>query len=219
MMTGRAFKIIMSKFSSIIFDMDGTLIDSGTAISSAINYVRDFYSLPPLEKNDLLKAMNDPDIHSPTYFYKTPEFTKKQMELFDEYYDENCVKQLELYDGIYELLVELKNKNVVMSVATNASSFYASKMLESVGIKNFFEIIVGADMVKNPKPSADMILYIQENSSIELSNTILIGDSLKDQYAAQNAGIDSILVNWGFSDHTDAINDINILHKNVLELL
>jgi phosphoglycolate phosphatase len=208
----------MSKLS-IIFDMDGTLIDSGTAISNAVNYVRDFHSLPPLDKNALLQAMNDPHIHSPTYFYNTQEFTQKQIELFDEYYNEYCLRDLELYYGIYNLLEDLKNKDVVMSVATNASSFYASDMLESVDIKKFFEIIVGADMVKNPKPSADMILYTQENSSIDLSNAILIGDSLKDQYAAKNAGIDSILVNWGFSDHTDAINDINVLHKKVLELL
>jgi phosphoglycolate phosphatase len=202
----------------VIFDMDGTLIDTGTAISNAVNFVRKYHNLEPIQKNILLDAMNNPDIHSPSFFYNTPEFTTKQIELFHEYYDKYSTYQLELYGGILELLEKLKVQNILMCVATNANSKNAKELLTHTGILSFFTHIVGADMVENPKPSADMVTYLLENTGINKDNSILIGDSLKDLYAAKNAGIDSILVEWGFTKHdTKAISDIKILEKKILE--
>ena len=199
--------------------MDGTLINSGTAIANAINYVRGHLKLSPLEKHSMLQAMNDPHISSPEYFYNVPEFTPYHSELFHEYYDKNCLYEMELYTGIKELLEYFYSQKISMSIATNASSFYAQKMFEHLNIKHYFKTIVGADMVENPKPSADMILYTLQNLTIDSSNTILVGDSLKDQMAANNANINSILVNWGFSEHHKAIDTIKDLKNEILRIL
>lgn len=207
----------MEEKKLIIFDMDGTLIDSGLAISNAINYVRNHYGLEAQEKNKMLQAMNDPNINSAQYFYNVPEFNEKHSQLFKEYYDEHCVKEMALYEGIYYLLQKLKTSNIKMSVATNASSYYAKKMLQHVKIKQFFSLIVGADMVNKAKPSSDMIIYTLEKLGTHRKNTILIGDSQKDIMAADEAGINSFLVDWGFSNHKNAIQDIKILEKMILE--
>jgi phosphoglycolate phosphatase len=203
----------------IIFDMDGTLIDSGHAISNAVNYVRGHYNLPPYEKNSMLEAMNNPSINSAEYFYNVPSFTEKHSKLFHEYYDEHCFQEMRIYDGIFELLEKLRTKNIMMSVATNANSYYAQKMLEYVNVKQFLSLIVGADMVQQAKPSSDMILYTLDKLNKTKENTLLIGDSLKDQMAAKNAGISSILVNWGFTKHEDAIYDIKNLEEEIERLL
>jgi phosphoglycolate phosphatase len=196
----------------LIFDMDGTLVDSSDAITNTINYVRGHLELEPLEKVYLLENLNNPHINSSEFFYNTPTFTKKQTELFEEHYYETCTYDLKLYDGIYEMLDILKD-DFKLSVATNANSLFARKMLSHLEIEKFFKLIVGADMVTKSKPHPDMIIKTIEDLRHQ-QQSILIGDSLKDLYAAQNADIDAIVVNWGFTKHDN--NEI-ITSKKLLE--
>ncbi len=92
----------------IMFDMDGTLIDSGTAITNTINYVRENLGFETMGKNYILEKVNDPKINTAEFFYGTKDFTEKQKILFEKYYNDNCLKDLELYNGIEKLLNDLK---------------------------------------------------------------------------------------------------------------
>ena len=195
----------------IIFDMDGTVVNSGTMIANTINYVRKNIGLVEIEKNILLENINNPYINPAEFFYGSNEFTEKQTKLFCEFYDKNCIVGVEIYDGILELLEEL-HTDFTLTIATNASSIFANKILNHLKIDKYFTKVIGADMVKNAKPQADMILKTIDELSIKKSDTILIGDSQKDIMAGERAGIESILVNWGFSK-----NDENAV-KNVAEL-
>ena len=186
----------------IIFDMDGTLIDSGNVITNTINFVRKHLGMPKIDKDTMLTQLNNPDINSSEFFYGTSEFTPKQTQLFTEYYDENCVKDIKLYEGIKELL-EVLSDEYILSVATNASSPFAIKMLKALDIEHHFHYVVGADMVSKPKPHSDMLLHILDKFSILKEDAILIGDSHKDSRSAISANISFILVNWGFSSYDD----------------
>lgn len=203
----------------IIFDMDGTLIDSGNVITNTINHVRNHFGLEPMSKNTLLKNLNNPDINSADFFYGTPEFTKEQTAVFSEYYDKHCITDIILYDGIYELIKRLKGK-YILCVATNANHQFAHKMLDFLGIKDYFSYIVGADMVPVPKPAPDMLHLCCETLAINEQNAILVGDSNKDKRAALTANMDYILVNWGFSDYNlsgDVVTNIDYLEKRIEE--
>jgi len=199
----------------IIFDMDGTLINSGDVITNTINFVRVNLGLEKLEKNDMLSKLNNPDINSADYFYGTKEFTNEQTELFTKYYDEHCVKDISLYDGIDDLLKILKSKNIILSVATNASNTFAIKMLKHLDIYKYFSYIIGANMVEKPKPAPDMLNKTLNELNIGVDKAILIGDSLKDTQAADAIKMDSILVNWGFSKYKNEISNINDLKKEL----
>ncbi len=195
--------------------MDGTLIDSGNVISNTINYVRENLGLEPIPKEIMLQAMNDPSINSSDYFYGTEHFTDEQTKLFTEYYDEHCISDIVLYDGIKELLDELKNE-YHLSVATNANSGYAKKMLEFLGILDHFSFIAGADMVTHPKPKGEMLSLVCETIGTKKECSILIGDSKKDLYAANDYGIECILVNWGFSEElSEAVETIENLKSEI----
>ena len=199
----------------IIFDMDGTLINSGNVITNTINYVRSSLNLDEIPKDVMLEQLNNPDINSAEFFYGTEEFTPEQTELFTQYYDEHCIKDIELYEGIVSLLENLQ-KDYVLSVATNASESFAKKMLEFLDISKYFKYIIGADMVAKPKPASDMIIKTLNILNVKKEEAILIGDSHKDLRAAKNANIKSILVNWGFSkENKDAVNDVNELEKKI----
>jgi len=205
----------MNKKELIIFDMDGTLIDSGNVIANTINHVRSNIGLDIIEKYEMLEKLNDPDINSAEYFYGTKEFTDQQTELFHEYYDKHCISDILLYDGIKELLEFLHTNNCTLSVATNASKDFALKMLQHLDIDKYFTTVTGSFCVERPKPHPDMILKTIEACKIDHKQSILIGDSHKDRLAAKAANIDSILVNWGFSNHNeeDAITHVKQLHE------
>ena len=199
----------------IMFDMDGTLIDSGFAITNTINYVRENLGFERLEKNYILEKVNDPQINAAEFFYGTKEFTKQQTKLFEEYYNEHCLSDLVVYDGMAKLIDDLKN-DFILTVATNANSTYAHKMLNHVGLGKYFTTILGYDSVKNPKPHPEMVNKTLEIHNISKEKAQLIGDSKKDIMAATNAGVDSVLVNWGFSNHEkDAIETIDELEKRI----
>ena len=198
-----------------MFDMDGTLIDSGTSITNTINYVRQELGFETLEKNYVLEKVNDPSINASEFFYGTKDFTKQQKVLFEEHYNANCLKDLKLYEGIQNLIDDLKSE-FTLAVATNANSIFAKKMLNHVGIGEHFKTILGYDSVKNAKPHPEMVYKILDTHNIEKHNAQLIGDSHKDIMAADNAGVDSVLVNWGFSKHSEnAIETIDELEKKI----
>lgn len=198
-----------------MFDMDGTLVDSGTSITNTINHVRENLGLEHLEKTYVLEKLNDPKINGSEFFYGTKEFTEEQKILFEDYYYDNCLNNLEMYEGIQKLIDDLKS-DFTLAVATNANSSFAKRMLDHVGIGQHFKTILGYDSVKNAKPHPEMVYKILDTHKIDKQNAQLIGDSHKDIMAATNAGVDSVLVNWGFSDHSkDAIETIEELEKRI----
>jgi len=194
----------------IIFDMDGTLIDSSKLLANTINYVRQNLALPKMEDKVILEAINDPSVNAPIFFYESEYFEEFHQEFFQEYYQENYKKDAQLYDGIKELIEKLSRTHK-LSIATNAYKKSTSSILFSLGIEHYFDIVVCADEVKEAKPAPDMINLITNFYEDSLDNFVLVGDSEKDLESAQNANIDSILVEWGFSSHDNSINSVSEL--------
>jgi phosphoglycolate phosphatase len=200
------------KKTLLIFDMDGTLIDSSVVISNAINHVRKKLSLPPLKKEDILSVVNDMHIHSPRYFYDADDFTQDHIVWFQEYYTAYHDKDVALYEGIVSLL-ESVQKKYTLTLATNAYRQSTLQLLAHVGIEGFFEMVVCADDVKESKPSGEMIEKILSAHDCHPSKALMIGDSLKDKEAASRAGVETILVDWGFSDLDGACEKVDELGK------
>ena len=209
----------MNKKKLIIFDMDGTLIDSGDVISNTINFVRTNIGLEKMPKDIILTHLNNPDINSAEFFYGTNAFTDEQTKLFGEYYHKNCISDISLYEGIESLLEEI-TQHFTLSIATNASVEFAKKMVEFLKIDHYFDHIIGSNEVKIPKPHPEMLLSTLNTFNMTAEHSILIGDSNKDRQAAEACNMDYLLVNWGFTKHTqnDAINSTNELFEKILSL-
>jgi phosphoglycolate phosphatase len=200
-----------------MFDMDGTLINSGSMIANTINYVRQNLGFEILEKSFILENVNDPNINSAEFFYGTKHFTEQQGELFEAYYHKHCLTDLEVYDGIKELLEDLKG-DFIFTVATNANSDFANKMLNHLEIGKYFKTIVGYNDVLKPKPHPEMVYKILEQINTTKEKSLVVGDSHKDIQAATNAGVDSVLVNWGFSNHEEnAIETVKELENIIFK--
>jgi phosphoglycolate phosphatase len=193
--------------------MDGTLIDSSIVIANSINYVREKLSLPHMETSQIIASINNVNIHAPSFFYEAQNFTKQHNIWFQDYYTKHHDKDTILYSGIKELLDKLSSTHK-LSIATNAYKLSAFQILKSTGINSYFDIVMCADEVKQAKPHREMLDVIVKHYNAKREEFVVIGDGERDIISAKNAGIDSILVDWGFSNHTTkAVRSVKELEK------
>lgn len=206
----------------VIFDMDGTLIDSKKDITISINYVRKkHYNLEALSEEFIVKAINMEVRNLPELFYGTPEYAESDRILFEEHYQEQCVQNPYLYEGVEEMLRSLKERNIKLSVATNAPTKFAKTMLSHLNVENLFDVIIGADSVNASKPDPKMLNYILKFYQFdkETDHAWMVGDNSKDIQSAVNAEIDAIFATWGFSPKSPyevVINEPNEIFSIVL---
>ncbi len=201
--------------------MDGTLLDSGQDITASINHVRKVqYGLEALESEYVIEAINRTERNLPKLFYNTEIYEESARALFEPHYHEQCVQNVRLYDGIEATLETLKEQGFLMSVATNAPSHFASRMISHLGIEGYFDHIVGANLVQSPKPHPDLLHLIFEKYGFNIAKhkAWMVGDSSKDMGVAKNVGITSIFATWGFSK--DGKGDFVISHPSeILEIV
>jgi len=205
----------------VIFDMDGTLLDSKKDITISINYIRALhYNLEPLSEEFVVKAINMQERNLPKMFYGTEVYQDKDKKLFEVHYAKQCTQNPYLYDGVLETLEQLVACGVKLSVATNAPTIFAEIMLKHLKVAEMFDVIIGADKVKHSKPDPEMlnkILDYYDFNKIE-DKAWLVGDSSKDMLSAENAGIKSLFATWGFSPNGEYKN---LLHmpKEILDIV
>jgi len=201
----------------VIFDMDGTLVDSSTTIVNAINHVRSKLNLAPLETDLILEKVNDPELDPAQYFYEVPAFTPEHEEWFSSYYTENHERELHLYTDVLELLEHLKAKGFKMAIATNAYRGSTIESLSHLKILDYFDSLACYDDVGRGKPAPDMLEKNLEELKATAKEAVFIGDSERDMLASKSANIDYIMINWGFSEYEDAIRKVADLEKAILE--
>lgn len=186
--------------------MDGTLINSSRDITISINHVRStLYTLNALDEQFVIDAINAHERNLATLFYETELYENDAKELFEAHYWDQCICNVHCYEGIVEVLEDFKALKCSMSVATNAPSIFAKRMLEHLGIAQFFGSIIGADNVQFPKPHPQMLEVLLDYHEYDATSDCawMVGDNSKDMLAAKNANIGSIFATWGFSSSGD----------------
>jgi phosphoglycolate phosphatase len=190
----------------VIFDMDGTLLDSQKDITISVNYVRqNRYYLEPLSEKFIVDAINMEVRNLPYLFYETEIYEDGARDMFEKHYYDQCVKNPYLYEGVKETLLTLIENDVKISVATNAPTKFAKRMLAHLDVAHHFDVIIGADKVSHSKPSPEMLELILEHYGFEHGKhkAWMVGDNSKDMLSAKNAGIESVFATWGFTPNSD----------------
>ena len=182
---------------AVVFDLDGTLIDSGRDIAVAANHVRAARGLPELPLATVLDFIGD---GVPVLLRRvlgadglTPE--DRDRDAFHAHYRAHCLDHTRPYPGVADTLRALAG--VPLLVATNKPSDYTGPMLAGLGLDGFFRRTVSGDEVPAKKPAPDMIHAVLAGLDLDPARVAMVGDSLNDVRAARAAGTVAVACTFG----------------------
>ena len=209
--------IPIEQIRHLIFDLDGTLVDSRLDLSNSINAMLRHFG-KPLLPNEVIasyigdgapmlvrRSLGDPDDES---------FVQHALEYFLLYYREHKLDNTFVYPGIKECLDSIRGSRngsgMKMSVLSNKPVGPSRAIVEALGLGNYFFQVYGGNSFHTKKPDPTGVRALLEESGTEAGQTVIIGDSDIDVLTARNAGTYSIGVNYGFAPHTfvDAAPDV-----------
>ena len=194
--------ILNNDFQYILFDLDGTLTDSGEGITKAVQYALKHFGIEVADLNELRKFIGPPLRDSYKNFY---DFDDEKAELgiakFREYYTDKGIYENKVYDGVEETLKILKDNGKKLIIATSKPEVHAKTVLKHFDLEKYFDFIGGADLEETRVKKGDVIRYSLENAGIsDLSKVIMDGDREHDVIGAKENNIKSIGVLYGYGD-------------------
>ncbi|MCU9533834.1 HAD-IA family hydrolase [Streptococcus sp. CSL10205-OR2] len=191
--------------TTLLFDLDGTLVNSSKGIINAFQYTIKALDLPTHSNEQLLKFIGPPLEETFRKFYTTSQDIDIAVKTFREYYNKKGVYEAELYSGILTLLNDLKKSTHQIYVTTSKNQPMANLMLENLKIKDYFNGVYGALPERYHK--ADVIGFAIKSHDLDKKQTIIVGDTKYDMIGGKKTGIKTIGVTWGFGEKTELITN------------
>ena len=210
-------------YKAIIFDLDGTLVNSIEDIADAMNMVLKEHNYPT-HSYSTYKTLVGSGIRS-LVVNALPETFRNDAQVntcFDEMmsiYKNQCTSKTKPYDGIVELLDYLKSKELKLSILSNKADALTKKVVSAL-FPNYFEPVLGLKVEADKKPNPVVALEICNVLGVLPNETIFIGDTGIDIQTAINANMLAVGVNWGFRDEKELIaNGAKHILNNPLDLV
>lgn len=200
----------------IIFDFDGTLINSIPDLTLAINKMLSLYSLSPLTVKQVTPFIGNgakPLVKRALECSMQNQKISKELleEAFDIYfsaYREVTCDQTYMYPGVLETLNYLDKEGYKMVICTNKPFAFIEPILDKLSIKKLFKFWIGEDSLSKKKPNAAPLFHLINEMNTVVEKCIMVGDSKNDILAAQNSGMESIGVSYGYN-YNENISDYN----------
>jgi len=195
------------KITTVLFDFDGTLIDTNDVIIQSFQYT--FRKVLGEEKpvDEIIKNFGEPLAVTMEKMLDIPP--EEAMAIYREFHYENFDELVKVFPGMPELIHELKSQGYKMAIVTSRLRHTTMKGLEKYGLTSYFDYVLTADDTDRHKPDPTPIFMAMEKLGSKPSETIMVGDSMFDILCAQNAGIESILVGWAIAVTDEDINGPN----------
>lgn len=186
-----------------LFDLDGTLTNPKEGITKSVQYALASFGINVADLNELTKFIGPPlrDSFQEYYDFSTSE-AETAVAKYREYFSERGIFENTLYKGIPELLGSLQKNNICLAVATSKPTVYARKIVNHFRLDSHFKLIVGSELNGNRSRKSEVIQYTLD--ILDIKNTVsavMVGDREHDIIGANEVGIDSIGVKWGYGSH------------------
>lgn len=185
----------------VIFDLDGTLIDSKLDLAQAVNAARGHMNLPPLENDRVYSYVGD---GAPVLIRRVlgPEAPEEQvreaLEFFLAYYREHLLDHTTLYPGVREGIEQLHGEGVKMAVLTNKPVRISQSIIAGLGLAPYFFAVYGGNSFEQKKPDPAGVRALLSEANVPSHLALMVGDSAVDIRTARNAGIPCCGVTYGF---------------------
>ena len=214
----------MKQQFTILFDLDGTLVDTAPDLMRAHNHVMTKFGYPTKSTDEIRNLVGKgagaligrsiwgqakKEFHSVNDLKIKDQMSKE----FVDYYGKNIVSESTLINGVKEFLKWCKEQNISMAVCTNKQEHLSNDLLKKIGIYDFFEYVAGSDTFDYCKPDPRHLTSVVEILDGDVKKTIMIGDSETDANAAKAAEIPVILLENGYTEK----NTTEIYHNHLIK--
>ena len=190
------------RYKLAVFDMDGTILNTLEDLADSTNYALKANGLPERTIDEVRRFVGNGirlliERAVPTDTDK--ELTDKVFDTFKEYYKTHCAVKTRPYDGIKDVLLELRKAGCLTAVVSNKADFAVQDLCKDY-FDNLFDFAIGEREGIKKKPAPDSVLEVLSKLNVEKDDAVYIGDSDVDFATSVNAGMDVIMVGWGFRD-------------------
>jgi phosphoglycolate phosphatase len=201
----------MHAIKGILFDLDGTLVDSVQDLAASVNYTLRKMGFSPREISEIRKFVGD-GVQKLIVRSLGENFAHRADEaiaIFMDHYNENLTKTTTLYNGVLALLSGIK-ADFRLGVLTNKSECFSRKILDGLGIASFFDVVIGGDTLSTKKPNPAGLLHAAALWGIHPGQMLMVGDHVTDLLTGKNGGSITVFIKNGIGEQGDAIPDYAI---------
>lgn len=192
--------------AALVFDLDGTLVDSAGDIAEAVNRSLEELSLPRVPEATVRCWIGEGVrrlVAIALAHAGSGHAADEVMPMFMRHYHDCLLRSPRLYDGVTDALQLLQARGLPMAICTNKPSALVPPLLQHLGIAGFFAHIVGGDSLPQRKPAAEPLLHTAALLGQAVDQCLMVGDSATDLQAANNAGMPIVLVRYGYPRDLD----------------
>ncbi len=191
----------------LIFDLDGTLVDSRDDIARAVNSAFAEMGYPAVDRDTIrnnigwgVRALLERLLPG-----EDQAVIERARELFLKHYSENLMVDTRLYDGVVPTLRELKNRGKTLALVTNKPQTLSERIMDGFHIRDYFGVILGGDSVTHKKPHPEPLIKVMQLTGFSPSATLYVGDTRADLDASSSAGVDFVAVAYGFAEKEELV--------------
>ena len=211
-------------FRGVIFDLDGTLVDSLEDLTNAINTVLKQHGFPTHSvaacQSFIGHGVRDLVVKSLPKEYQNEEWIQRCFDEMILEYRDNCTVKTKIYDGINDLLDTLTDRGLKLAVLSNKADELTKKIVKVLFPKWNFEVVAGLKIEELKKPNPIVAIEISEKMGIPVENLIFVGDTSVDMETAKSAGMHPVGVVWGFRTKAELIaSGAKYILENPLDLI
>lgn len=204
------------RYPLVVFDLDGTLVDSAGDIAEALNRTLEDWSLPRVPEATVLGWIGDGVRRLVEQAF---DAAGRQVDLdmvmpgFMVHYTECLLRSPRLFDGVAEALQLLRTRNVPLAICTNKPVALVAPLLQHLGLGGVFAQVLGGDSLPQRKPDGEPLRHLARAFGLQPGQCLMVGDSLTDYLAAQDAGMPVALVRYGYP------RGLDLEHANAVAVL
>lgn len=203
-------------YQAILFDLDGTLVDSAPDIAEAVNRTLAQYGYAQQPFSVIANWIGDGArelLNTALHHAQAKESFDDVFPHFMQNYADTVLLTADIYPHVKDTLARLHRSGVKMAVCSNKPERFINPVLSKNAIAGYFDVLVGGDTLKEKKPSALPLMVAAEQLGVSIEQCLMVGDSATDFNAAQAAGMDCVLVSYGYARGIDvhALNQQQVI--------
>ncbi len=191
---------MMNKIELVIFDLDGTIIDSLDDLTDATNYMLSKMGKGSLSRERVKKLVGQGArrLVERAILGISPDDLELALGYFISYNDDHIVDKTKLYPNVPAALTALRECGCRLAIISNKNSALCRKVVNALGVEDYFEVVMGADTIPFRKPSPEPVLKLLRDLGINAENTVIVGDSINDVAAGRAAGVLTVGCTYGY---------------------